>query len=113
MCRGTSSAGTAGGRAPLAGEVFSCPVKDSVNGNIQFNTATIYSGTRFDNVRLEFNDGKVVRASANHTKRLNEILEISALTADMETDPLHHQTHFECGQDQINRLARITTELGR
>jgi aminopeptidase len=60
------------------GEVFSCPVKDSVNGHIQFNTATIYSGTRFDNVRLEFNDGKVVRASANHTKRLNEILDTDA-----------------------------------
>ena len=26
------------------GEVFSCPVKNSVNGVIQFNTPTIYSG---------------------------------------------------------------------
>src|SRR5258706_12758 len=45
------------------GEVFSCPVKDSVNGTIQFNTPTIYSGTRFDNVRLEFLDGKIINAS--------------------------------------------------
>jgi aminopeptidase len=57
------------------GEVFSCPVKNSVNGHIQFNTPTIYSGTRFDNVRLEFNDGKIVQATANHTRRLNEILD--------------------------------------
>ena len=57
------------------GEVFSCPVKNSVNGHIQFNTPTIYSGTRFDNVRLEFNDGKVVKASGNNSKRLNEILD--------------------------------------
>jgi len=57
------------------GEVFSCPVKKSVNGLIQFNTPTIYSGTKFENVRLEFKDGKVVKASANHTKKINEILD--------------------------------------
>jgi aminopeptidase len=57
------------------GEVFSCPVKDSVNGTIQFNTPTLYSGTKFENVRLEFSDGKVVNATANNTKRLNEILD--------------------------------------
>jgi aminopeptidase len=60
------------------GEVFSCPVKNSVNGHIQFNTPTIYSGTRFDNVRLEFNDGKIVGATANNSKRLNEILDTDA-----------------------------------
>lgn len=57
------------------GEVFSCPVKNSVNGVIQFNTPTIYSGTRFENVRLEFVDGKIVKATANNTRKLNEILD--------------------------------------
>jgi len=57
------------------GEVFSCPVKTSVNGVIQYNTPTIYSGTKFENVRLEFKDGKVVGATANNTRRLNEILD--------------------------------------
>jgi aminopeptidase len=57
------------------GEVFSCPVKDSVNGRIQFNTPTLYSGTKFENVCLEFKDGKIIRATANNTKRLNEILD--------------------------------------
>lgn len=57
------------------GEVFSCPVKTSVNGTIQFNTPTLYAGTRFENVRLEFNDGKVVNAASNNTKKLNEILD--------------------------------------
>lgn len=56
------------------GEVFSCPVKTSVNGVIQFNTPTIYAGTKFENVRLEFKDGKVIKATSNNTKRLNEIL---------------------------------------
>jgi aminopeptidase len=60
------------------GEVFSCPVKDSVNGQIQFNTPTIYSGTKFENVRLEFKDGRIVGASANNTKKLNEILDTDA-----------------------------------
>lgn len=57
------------------GEVFSCPVKDSVNGTIQFNTPTIYAGTRFENVRLEFKNGKVVAANSNNNKKLNEILD--------------------------------------
>jgi len=57
------------------GEVFSCPTLTSANGVIQVNTPTLYSGTKFDNVRLELKDGKVVNATANNTKRLNEILD--------------------------------------
>ena len=57
------------------GEVFSCPVRDSINGQIQFNTPTLYSGTRFENVRLDFKDGKIVQAVSNNTRRLNEILD--------------------------------------
>jgi aminopeptidase len=60
------------------GEVFSCPVKNSVNGMIQFNTPTIYSGTKFENVRLEFKDGKIIKAAANNARRLNEILDTDA-----------------------------------
>src|SRR6266498_4712327 len=60
------------------GEVFSCPVKNSVNGVIQFNTPTLYAGTKFENVRLEFKDGKIINASSNNTKRLNEILDTDA-----------------------------------
>lgn len=60
------------------GEVFSCPVKNSVNGSIQFNTPTLYSGTRFENVRLEFENGKVVNAKSNNNQRLNEILDTDA-----------------------------------
>ncbi len=60
------------------GEVFSCPVKNSVNGVIQFNAPTIYAGTKFENVRLEFKDGKVINATSSNTKRLNEILDTDA-----------------------------------
>ena len=57
------------------GEVFSCPVKNSVQGRIQYNTPTIYSGTKFENVRLEFKDGKIIKATSNNNQRLNEILD--------------------------------------
>jgi len=60
------------------GEVFSCPVKNSVQGVIQYNTPTIYAGTKFENVRLEFKDGRIIRAAANNNKRLNEILDTDA-----------------------------------
>jgi len=66
MCRGD--------RNIPDGEVFSCPVKDSVNGVIQYNTPTLYAGTKFENVRLEFENGRIIRATANNTKRLNEVL---------------------------------------
>ncbi len=60
------------------GEVFSCPVKDSVEGVIQYNAPTVYLGTSFDSIRLVFKKGKVVEATANNTKRLNEILDSDA-----------------------------------
>jgi aminopeptidase len=60
------------------GEVFSCPTRTSANGVIQFNTPTLYSGSKFENVRLELKNGKVVNATANNAKRLNEILDTDA-----------------------------------
>jgi aminopeptidase len=60
------------------GEVFSCPVRNSIQGTIQFNTPTLYAGTRFDNVRLTFKDGKVVEAHSSNDARLNEILDTDA-----------------------------------
>src|SRR3984893_1133319 len=47
------------------GEVFSCPVRESVEGHVQFNAPTVYQGTAFDSVRLAFNSGKVVDATSN------------------------------------------------
>ncbi|MGB0583278.1 MAG: aminopeptidase [Limisphaerales bacterium] len=65
----------AGDRNVPDGEVFSCPVKDSVNGTIQYNTPTLYSGTRFENVKLTLKNGKIIEATSSDTKRLNEILD--------------------------------------
>ena len=60
------------------GEVFSCPVKDSDEGYVTFNAPTLNRGIAFDQVRLEFSKRKVVKATANHTKALNEILDTDA-----------------------------------
>ena len=57
------------------GEVFSCPVKESVQGHVTFNAPTIYQGTAFDGIRLEFRDGKIVKATSNETEKLNKILD--------------------------------------
>jgi aminopeptidase len=57
------------------GEVFSAPVKDSVNGKIRYNAPTIYRGIPFDNIELTFKKGKIIKATANNTSALNEILD--------------------------------------
>ena len=60
------------------GEVFSCPVKNSAQGVIQYNTPTLYAGTKFENIRLEFEDGKIINATGSNSRRLNEILDTDA-----------------------------------
>lgn len=57
------------------GEVYSAPVRDSVNGYITYNTPSMVDGFCFENIRLEFENGKIVKATANDTERLNEILD--------------------------------------
>src|SRR5437588_11724870 len=57
------------------GEVFTAPVKDSVEGQVTFNAPSIYQGTAFDGVRLKFKGGKIIDASSNETKKLNKILD--------------------------------------
>lgn len=58
------------------GEVFSAPVKTSVNGYITYNTETRYNGVRFNNIRFEFENGKIVKASCNDNDAINKILDI-------------------------------------
>lgn len=57
------------------GEIFTAPVRESVNGTICYNCPTIYRGTPQDNVCLVFHDGKIIEATGSDTTRLNEILD--------------------------------------
>lgn len=56
------------------GEVATAPVKNSVNGHITYNTETRYNGILFNNIEFEFENGKIINATSNKTKELNEIL---------------------------------------
>jgi aminopeptidase len=57
------------------GEVYSAPIKDSVNGVISYNAESNYRNFTFSNVRLEFKDGKIINATANNTEKINEIFD--------------------------------------
>jgi aminopeptidase len=60
------------------GECFTAPVRDSIEGVIQFNTPTIYDGITFADIRLCFEAGRIVKATAGNTERLNGILDTDA-----------------------------------
>ncbi len=58
------------------GECFTAPVRDSVNGVIHYNTPTIYEGVSYNDVRLEFKNGKIVDATCDgDVTRLNEVFD--------------------------------------
>ncbi|HXM73690.1 MAG TPA: aminopeptidase [Chthoniobacterales bacterium] len=57
------------------GEVFTCPIRNSVEGHVTFNAPSIYQGIGFDGIRLEFREGKIVEATSNQTEKLNKILD--------------------------------------
>ncbi len=57
------------------GEVFTAPVKNSVNGVLSYNTPSVQRGFTFDNIVLEFKDGKIVKATANNTDKINEVFD--------------------------------------
>ena len=57
------------------GEVYTAPVRDSVNGTITYNTPSPYQGFVFENVKLTFRDGKIVEAAANDTTRINQVFD--------------------------------------
>lgn len=57
------------------GEVYTAPVKDSVNGVITYNAPSIENGIKFEHVRLEFKDGKIINATSNYTDDSNKIFD--------------------------------------
>lgn len=57
------------------GEVYTAPVRDSVNGTVSYNTPSPYNGYMFENVKLTFKDGKIIEATANDTERINKVFD--------------------------------------
>lgn len=57
------------------GEVFTAPVRDSINGTISYNTPSVYQGFTFENICLTFENGKIVKVTANDTERINKVFD--------------------------------------
>lgn len=62
------------------GEVFTAPVRDSVEGTVRFNTPTVYQGSSFDCVSLRFEKGRIVEAdcAGGDAEKLRSILDADA-----------------------------------
>jgi aminopeptidase len=56
------------------GEVYTAPVKNSINGTLAYNTPSAYNGFTFTDIKFEFKDGKIINATANNSERINEVL---------------------------------------
>ena len=57
------------------GEVYTAPVKESMNGVIAYNTFSEEQGFTYENIRFEVKDGKIIKATANDTARINALLD--------------------------------------
>ena len=57
------------------GEVFTAPVRTSVNGTISYNAPSLYQGYTYENISLTFENGKIVKAVANDTERINQVFD--------------------------------------
>lgn len=59
------------------GEVFTGPVEDSVNGHVRFSFPSIMGGREVKDIRLWFENGKVVRATAAENEEfLHRMLDV-------------------------------------
>ncbi|QNO16127.1 aminopeptidase [Alkalicella caledoniensis] len=56
------------------GEIFTSPVEDGINGHITFSFPGIYAGKEIENIYLEVEAGKVVKATASKGEDLLQAL---------------------------------------
>ncbi|MBN7772271.1 aminopeptidase [Clostridium aminobutyricum] len=57
------------------GEVYTAPVRESMNGIISYNTPSEEQGFTYDNIVFEIKDGKIIKATSNNDERINELLD--------------------------------------
>ena len=73
--KGIGSTKCSGERNIPDGEIYTAPVKTSVNGTISFNAPSVENGFKFENVSLTFKDGKIISATANDNDKVNAIFD--------------------------------------
>jgi aminopeptidase len=58
------------------GEVYTAPVKESVNGKITYNTPSLHEGVVYNDISFTIKDGKIVKATAAaFEEKLNKVLD--------------------------------------
>lgn len=57
------------------GEIYTVPIRNSVNGKITYNTPAVYQGYTYEQIEFSFENGKIISAQANNTEKLNCILD--------------------------------------
>ncbi len=57
------------------GEVFTAPVKESVNGIISFNAPAMSDGEALENIKFIFEEGKIIEATSSNTEKTNKKLD--------------------------------------
>jgi len=65
----------AGRRNIPDGEVYTAPIKESVNGVLTYNTPSLYQGFVFENIQFTFEEGKITGVVCNDLDRMNDILD--------------------------------------
>ncbi len=73
--KGINTVTCGGSRNIPDGETFTAPIRDSVEGVLQYNVPSVYQGVSFDDIRFVFKKGKIVEASSSNSKRMNQILD--------------------------------------
>lgn len=56
------------------GEVYTAPVRDSVEGTIRYNTPSLYRGVTHEDVAFRFEKGAIVEASSSQQEALDAVL---------------------------------------
>nr|MBN2277049.1 aminopeptidase [candidate division Zixibacteria bacterium] len=58
------------------GEVYTAPVRESINGTITYNSPSLHEGYVYNNISFTFKDGKIIKATAaSYEDKLNKILD--------------------------------------
>lgn len=73
--KGIGAVKCAGERNIPDGEVYTAPVRESMNGTIAYNTFSEEMGFTYENIKFQIKDGKIVDATANDTQKINELLD--------------------------------------
>ncbi|MDR0591284.1 MAG: aminopeptidase [Candidatus Nomurabacteria bacterium] len=57
------------------GEVYTAPVRESMNGRVSYNAPSTEQGFKYENVAFEVKNGKIIKATANNNERINQLLD--------------------------------------